>query len=180
MKDETAVVRSAVCPRREAVAAHTLLEVMIVTALFVLIVLAVGTAFGTGGEVYGEGLLRADMNAYTRQVLNRILSEVRESRIDAPYFSVGEDFITYNQVVAISADGPVFGKDRMIKYIPEEDRVVLQIPEIQVEEDLTSEASELVFTFQARRLEVSLTIERANTKGQLIRQTLTGYIYIGG
>jgi hypothetical protein len=152
---------------------------MVVMVLFLVMAAAVGSAFTTGGEVFSDGVLRSDLGATTRRVLNRILAEVGETRSDSPDFAVGTDFITYNRVEGISATGVTYGPARIIFFDGTEGRITLAIPQDVVEEHLTSEASGLAFTLDGSRLTVTLSVTRNDPNGgEPFTSTVTGDVDI--
>ena len=146
--------------------------------LFLVIAAAVGSAFGAGGEVFGEGVLRADLNAHARRVMNRILTEIEETQSDSPDFAVGSDWITYNRVVSLTAAGPVYGPERRIGFDSSKDQINMAIQSQSVSEELTGDANSLTFTPSGSRLTVAVSIKRKNVSGQTITQTVTGDVNV--
>lgn len=163
-------------------AGYTVLEVAVVVVIFLLMTAAVGTAFGTGGEVYGDGMFRADLNAKARHVMNRILAEVEETQSDSPDFAVGSDFITYNRVVSISAMSATFGPQRTITIDASEEIITLTIAgaagTVPATEELTGHATGLGFVLDGSRLTVTVSITKTNAHGTPITQTVTGDVNV--
>lgn len=165
-------------PIRRYDGGYTILEMSVVMAVFVVLALAVGSAFGTGGEVYGDGLLRADLMGNARRVLNRILEEMEETQSDAPDFAVGTAFVTYNRVEAISATGPTFGPERNISFNAGAGTIALTIRGEGVQEKLTGQATGLTLALDGSRLTVIVSIAKTNAHGTSITQTVTGDVNI--
>lgn len=160
--------------RRRAQAGHTVLEATVVMTLFLLMAGAVGAALGTGGEVYGSGVLHAELDSSARRVLQRILSEVGETRRDSPDFAVGSDYITFNRVEGITATAPVYGPGRIISFDGSTGQIGLGIPSEGVIESLAASATDLTFGLSGSRLTVSLTLERTDAHGQPISLSVGG------
>lgn len=156
----------------------TLLEMIVVMVIFLILAAAVGSAFGTGGEVYGDGLLRADLGANARRVMNRILAEIEETQSDSPDFAVGTNFITYNQVEAISAAGPTFGPERRIIHNGNTNTIAMIIPSQRLVEEISGQATGLTFALDGSRLTVTASITKTNAHGTEIVHTVTGDVNV--
>ena len=158
-------------------AGHTILELMVASTLLLVMMAALGTAFGTGGEVYGDGLLRSELNATARGTLNRIIYEMEATRSDAPDFAVSGSSITYNRVEQISATTATFGSARTIVY-GNDGTVMLVRPADGVNVTLTDICSGLTFALDETRLTVSITVALTNADGDPVSQTVTGDVNI--
>ena len=145
-------------------------EILVVVGLFTLMAIAAGAAFTTSGEVFGDGMARADLGALGRRVLGRILAEVAETQASAPDFSVGTGSVSFNRVEAVSSGGPVYGPQRTISYDKATGIVTLEIPANRVKETMTREATGLSFTLDGTLLKVDLTLEKQVPKGKLKRR----------
>lgn len=166
----------------DCIAGYTVLEIAVVMVILLVITAAVGSAFGTGGEIYGDGMLSADLNADARGVLNRILEEIEETQSDSPDFAVGADFITYNRVVAISATAPTFGPQRTITIDKDTTTISLTVSDpsamSRVTEELSREATGLAFKLDGSRLTVGVSITKTNARGAPITRTVTGDVNV--
>lgn len=164
-------------PVVKARSGYTILEMMVASVLLLVMVAALGTAFGTGGQVYGDGLLKAELNSSARAVLNRIVAELGETRSDAPDFGVSGNFVTYNRLETISATSATFGSERRIAW-SNGGEVTLVIVDDKVSETLTENCTSLVFTLDEGRLTVAVTISGVDAKGNAVSQTVTGDVNI--
>ncbi len=154
-------------------AGYTILEIMVATTLFMVMMAALGTAFGTGGQVYGDGLLRAELNGTARATLNRMIYEMEATRTDSPDFVVNGNSITYNRVEAISADTATFGSARTISYA-QDGTVTIVRPADGVKEQITDICSGLTFALDDSLLTISIEVGLINSDGVRITQAVTG------
>ena len=159
---------------RRGESGYTILEVTVVMTIFVVMMLAVGSALGAGGEVYGDGLFRADLNAHARRVLNRIVAEMGETQSDSPDFGVGNSFVTYNRVTGLTPVGPVYGPERVISFNPGYSKIAMAIVGTGQSEDFTSHASALVFNRAGSRLTITVSISKVDAHGTTVIQTVVG------
>lgn len=157
-------------------AGYSILEMAVVMMIFIVITAAVGSAFAAGGEVYGDGVLRTELNETARKVVNRILAEIEETQSDAPGFAVGTDYITYNRVESISATGPTFGPQRVIRYYRGEIHMIIKAE--RVAEPLTKIATGLAFQLDETRLTVTVTVAKTDAHGNLVSQEVSGVVNV--
>ncbi len=164
-----------------AIRGYTILEMAVASLIFITITAAVGSALGTGGEVFGDGVLRSDLNATARRVVNRILAEIEETQSDSPGFAVGSDFVTYNQVEAIAGTGPTYGSERRIGWLGSGGKggaLGMTITADGVEEEFTNIATGLEFALNDSRLTVTVTVARTDAHGQSMTQSVTGDVNV--
>ena len=165
----------------KAIRGYTILEMAVATLIFITITAAVGTALGTGGEVYGDGVLRSDLNATARRVVNRILAEIEETQSDSPDFAVGSNFVTYNRVEAIAATGPTYGPERRIGWLGSGQNagaLGMTMTDAGVEEEFTDIATGLGFALNDSRLTVTVTVARTDAHGRTVTQSITGDVNV--
>ncbi|MCZ6688522.1 MAG: hypothetical protein O7H41_02850 [Planctomycetota bacterium] len=159
-------------------AGHTFMEMAVVMIIFLVMVLAVGSAFGTGGQVFGEGLFLADLNAHARRVLNRIMEEMGETQSNSPDFAVGDTLVTYNKVESVSATAATFGPTRRISHNGSTEKITMSVAADGIAEELSGEASGLTFALDGSRLTITVSISKTNSEGTYVTQTVTGDVNI--
>lgn len=157
---------------------QSLVEVMVALVLFSLVAIAVGTALGTGGDIYSEGVMRADRDSAARQVLNRVLTEISEARADSPSFDVGPNYITYDPIESLTATDLTFGEPRIIQFEASSGRIYMAIPDLYLVEDLTSDATSFRLTLNGSLLTATVSIRKEDGMGGYSTQTVTGATHV--
>ncbi len=112
--------------RRSGRRGGTIVEFLVVSLLFVILIGAIGMAIQGGSAAYEQGVANADVEAQTRRMVERIAAEFldadRSSLVLAPPAPFGATSIDFQRAEAYGVGGVQMGPVRRIQlaYVPGE------------------------------------------------------------